>query len=509
MLRALLVIICSTLGNHAFAEAAQSAAESMKKAPWFQGSVEDAFAKARSEQKHIFLYWGAVWCPPCNYLKSQVFDHAKFAEVMKPAVAVFLDGDSERAQSYADKFNATGYPTIIIFDSEGRERLRLDSALDFKEFESVVGAVFSDTESLREVVAKFLAGKSSDRDLALITGTSWYDINDKLYPTANHIKDRLAILDKLPSANKDARSRIASGLLLSALDIESKNELAETNKLLQAAAPKLFDTIFLNSATIHASREVIANFPKELISWKYPKPSAERSKLIDTWQAALDKINKHEGYPADIYMYAALSSVNLYKLKHTGTAVPTTLLDNVRAAVATGDKNSVTEHQRIAAVYTAAYTLGEIGAFDDARKLLDKELKTTKVPWYFQSTYASVERKAGNPEKALYWAEQARLSVEGSASKLQWIFNEIRMVDTIAPADKNTRLLTLFKIYFDHALTFSDGFVGRNSSQMKRAEKILKPLMTDKEIAAMISAYKNRCNSSAAKADCSAFFANL
>lgn len=35
---------------------------------WFEGSVEGAFATAKTQDKPIFLYWGAVWCPPCHEL---------------------------------------------------------------------------------------------------------------------------------------------------------------------------------------------------------------------------------------------------------------------------------------------------------------------------------------------------------------------------------------------------------------------------------------------------------
>ena len=82
--------------------------------PWFQGTVEQAFAKAKSEHKPVFLYWGAVWCPPCNEIKAQVFSKPRFAELAQQAVPVYLDGDQDQSQVWGDKFRVSGYPTLLL-----------------------------------------------------------------------------------------------------------------------------------------------------------------------------------------------------------------------------------------------------------------------------------------------------------------------------------------------------------------------------------------------------------
>ena len=45
---------------------------------WFEGSVEEAFALAQAEDRPLFLYWGAVWCPPCIEIKNTVFKSPQF-----------------------------------------------------------------------------------------------------------------------------------------------------------------------------------------------------------------------------------------------------------------------------------------------------------------------------------------------------------------------------------------------------------------------------------------------
>ena len=121
---------------------------------WFQGSLEKAFETARSTNKPLLLYWGAVWCPPCNELKAQVFSHPEFASLTRSMIPVYLDGDTEAAQIWGEKFNATGYPTVILMNSKGDEILRLKTSLTFEEFKGSLQAAISLNEPVQSVISK-------------------------------------------------------------------------------------------------------------------------------------------------------------------------------------------------------------------------------------------------------------------------------------------------------------------------------------------------------------------
>ena len=77
--------------------------------------VDKAFALAKQSGKPVFLYWGAVWCPPCNQVQATLFSRADFAERSRAFIPVYVDGDKPGAQKVAARFKVAGYPTMILF----------------------------------------------------------------------------------------------------------------------------------------------------------------------------------------------------------------------------------------------------------------------------------------------------------------------------------------------------------------------------------------------------------
>ena len=105
---------------------------------WHQGDVQSAFDRAEREDKPLFLYWGAVWCPPCNQVKKTIFSQREFIEKTRLFVPVYLDGDTESAQIWADVLDISGYPTMLVLSPQGRELLRLPTGLQIEAFNNVL-----------------------------------------------------------------------------------------------------------------------------------------------------------------------------------------------------------------------------------------------------------------------------------------------------------------------------------------------------------------------------------
>ena len=120
--------------------------------------LEKAFAQAKKENKAVLVeFTGSDWCPPCIAMTKNVFSKKEFvAAASKKYILVELDfpkGDNpiaDKNDPYAEKYKVEGFPTVILFDSEGKEFTRffaneyptvnaflkrLDAALERKELD--------------------------------------------------------------------------------------------------------------------------------------------------------------------------------------------------------------------------------------------------------------------------------------------------------------------------------------------------------------------------------------
>ena len=92
---------------------------------WYKHGAGAAFEHARKSSQPLFLYWGAVWCPPCNQIKKTIFSSPQFQQAVKSFIPVYLDGDAPDAQKWGAKLKTSGYPTMLIMNGDMQEIMRL------------------------------------------------------------------------------------------------------------------------------------------------------------------------------------------------------------------------------------------------------------------------------------------------------------------------------------------------------------------------------------------------
>ena len=144
---------------------------------WQTGDVDAAFAKAKAENKPLFLYWGAVWCPPCNEVKATIFSRQDFIERSRNFIPVYVDGDAKGAQKLGARFNVSGYPTMVLFTPEGTEITRLPGEVEAGRYMQVLALGMNGARPVKETLAAALAPGGSaalrPEDWRMLAWYSW------------------------------------------------------------------------------------------------------------------------------------------------------------------------------------------------------------------------------------------------------------------------------------------------------------------------------------------------
>ena len=137
--------------------------------------IDAAFAAAKSENKPVFVYWGAKWCPPCNQVKATLFNRQDFIERSRSFVPVYVDGDSPGAQKIGARFHVSGYPTMVLFNPQGKEVTRLPGEVDAVRYSEVLTLGMNASRPVSAVLADALATPAAlgANDWRLLAFYSW------------------------------------------------------------------------------------------------------------------------------------------------------------------------------------------------------------------------------------------------------------------------------------------------------------------------------------------------
>jgi protein disulfide-isomerase len=392
---------------------------------WREGDVSDALAEARESDKPALLYWGAVWCPPWNQMKSSLFKDPAFIAETRNFVPVYLDGDHKGAQQWGERFGISGYPTVIILRPDGTEITRVSSSTMAGQLPALLKTAAGRTTSTDDLLAKAQAdpAKLTSDDWQVLGAFDWRD-------DPKHFKDaRTAgpLLDKLARAAPQPALRRRFALLALVVGANDKGKLpaAERAKL----AP-LLGAILASPAEVRANRQELAYDVPAMIAGL---PDAkQREALGKSLIAATDAIYADTSLPIGDRLDATMADVKLYP----EGKVPPAVLAKVRQRAAWADANARDKMTRQGVIDDAAYLLWDAGDHAAAKKLELAELKRSDQPYYYMSSLADFAEKEGDKAGAIEWARKAYEASQGPATRVQWAILYSKTVLKDAPNDK-------------------------------------------------------------------------
>lgn len=481
--------------------------------PWFGGTVEQAFEESKKTMKPVLLYWGAIWCPPCNQLKRQVFANPRFLELAAPVISVYLDGDTQAAQNWGEKLKIAGYPTVLLLSPEGTEMMKLGTAVDFEEFSQALRGALAGGTPIQEVLTRAGAGKATPDDWRALAYLDWGQI-DLARDEAATLELKQQLADGVPADMPLERARLAAVLLeeASRTDFEAAGNVPALRESVRAKSRQYFEWMLADTATRFAVRSTLSDSADDILPWLHPDPKTPAfEEDAGRWVKALVEIRQFPAIDPSTRVGSHMGEIDIQRIRQPEGPLPEALMTQVREAGRLADTEAKDAYDRHATISLAADVLEEAGDIEGARKLLTDEAAKTDTPWYYQSGLAALEKNQGNTEAALSWSAKARDSVKGRASKLQWAASDVLLAAKLLPQDKPAPMAERLKIFYEIIFTLEDGFAGRNAARVKKIEDAMKPWLAAPEIRQLVEEQAARCGKTdpVAPAGCAEHFARM
>ena len=89
--------------------------------PFVKGSVNEVLAKARKENKLVFVDVYTTWCGPCKLMDRNTFSNKEVAAFLRDKVVSFkIDAEKGEGIGFARKYRVMGYPCFLVLDGDGK-----------------------------------------------------------------------------------------------------------------------------------------------------------------------------------------------------------------------------------------------------------------------------------------------------------------------------------------------------------------------------------------------------
>lgn len=98
----------------------------------WRSDLNAAFDEAKRSGKPVLLDIYAPWCGYCRKLQNEVYPSAEVQQIVGNFISVRINGEEHRKLMM--RHRVRGYPTIIVFDADGKEVDRIDGYMPKRAF---------------------------------------------------------------------------------------------------------------------------------------------------------------------------------------------------------------------------------------------------------------------------------------------------------------------------------------------------------------------------------------
>jgi len=461
---------------------------------WYDGSVDAAFATARDQNKPVFLYWGAKWCPPCHELKATVFSRPDFIAKLKLFVPVYLDGDDPGAQKWGEKFGVSGYPTVLVLNADQSELARISGGMDLSQYAEVLDLVLGDVRPVSSILAGLKSGGArplSRDDCRRLAYYGW-DLADDVSSRSADLAQTLAqAAARCPAGTESEKARLIVTAAGFAADGEaSALKAGKPPGRRLAALIAQVDAILKNPPLAKEVSDAIAGLDDSF----FRAVAAVAPQAVADWNqrfaAIMDKAAADPRFSTADHLYTLYAKISATKVLDPKHKIPPELTAAAHQRIDAALAEKLDAHARASVVNAALNILDVIGDDDRAYALAREQMALSKSPYYYMLDLASLDEKRGHVDSAVDWLARAYAQSQGTATRFQWgadyLFGLIRMKPTDDATIRATGLAVLGE------LDGPDRIYRRTRMELERLDHTLAKWNAKGDHTATLAALKQR-----------------
>ena len=261
----------------------------------FEGSYADALAKARAENKMVFVDCYTQWCGPCKIMDAEVFPRRDVGDFMNSRfVFLKLDMETDEGRTLNQRFRVRAYPTYILIDAKDNEISRFEGYMQPDAFIAKINGSLDKSKSLEALQPRYDKGE-----------------RDKVF-----MRQYIAALS---AERKHAESAAAVAELMSALTGEEKFMAEHWDYwTLYNYAPVFspnFDFLVENQFKFKIGKNVVTDYIVNMVRGAYSgiafdQGAADAKKFAKTNDLVKNKLDMEYNPTIELYRAAANARVN-------------------------------------------------------------------------------------------------------------------------------------------------------------------------------------------------------
>jgi thiol-disulfide isomerase/thioredoxin len=406
---------------------------------WFDGSLDGAFIVAKRENRPVLIYWGAEWCPFCHTLKSTVFSRPDFIAKSKLFLPVYLDGDDEGAQKWGESFHIQGYPTLIIFDPDRHEIMRLGAGRDVTQYAAALDVALENVQPVDALLQSAAAGKAlSTEECRRLAYNSWELDTLEAESFAGQANALASASANCPQDAQVERANLIAYAGYYAANAESdalEQPHGRPSEMLSGLIDRVNEVLAQPSLAL-ASADALAILDDSFFNAVRARGGALADQVRDRYAATMQAAAEDKRYAlADQLGFIDAELRALKELGKPKASLPKEVVayahQRIDAALAAEQNPFV----RSGLVNASLDILEVIDDYPDAYQIAHAEIARASAPYYYKADLAEIAERMGHKDEALTLLDEAYRESQGSATRFQWGQRYLSGLLRMAPQD--------------------------------------------------------------------------